>query len=38
MVGVARKRRLDAIAGIDPGELASFQSALRRRYTDEQLL
>jgi len=35
---VARKRRFDAIAGIDPDELASFQTAIRRRYSDEQLL
>jgi hypothetical protein len=38
MVAVARKRRPGASAGIDPGELASFQRALRRRYSDEQLL
>jgi hypothetical protein len=35
---VGKKRRLDAIAGIDPEELASFQTAIRRRYSDEQLL
>jgi HNH endonuclease len=35
---VARKRRLPAVEGIDPDELASFRSAIRRRYTDEQLL
>ncbi len=35
---MARKRRLPAVEGIDPDELASFQSAIRRRYTDEQLL
>jgi hypothetical protein len=35
---VAKKRRPDAIAEIDPEELASFQRAIRRRYTDEQLL
>jgi len=36
---VAKKRRkLDAIAEIDPAELASFQTAIRRRYSDEQLL
>jgi hypothetical protein len=35
---VGKKRRLDAIAGIDPEELASFRTAIRRRYSDEQLL
>jgi len=35
---VAKKRRPDAIAEIDPEELASFQQAIRRRYSDEQLL
>jgi hypothetical protein len=35
---MARKRRLPAVEGIDPEELASFRSAIRRRYTDEQLL
>jgi hypothetical protein len=35
---VAKKRRPDAFAAIDPEELASFQRAIRRRYTDEQLL
>src|SRR5690242_10945791 len=38
MVAVARKRRPGAHAEVDPGELASFQRALRRRYTDDQLL
>src|SRR5438105_1414653 len=39
MVGVAKKpRRPAAIAEIDPAELASFQTAIRRRYSDEQLL
>jgi hypothetical protein len=33
-----KRRRLDAIAEIDPAELASFQTAIRRRYSDEQLL
>src|SRR5437868_12538457 len=33
-----RRRRPDAIAEIDPAELASFQTAIRRRYSDEQLL
>jgi hypothetical protein len=32
------KRRLPALEGIDPAELASFQAAIRRRYTDEQIL
>ena len=35
---MAKKRRPDAIAEIDPEELASFQRAIRRRYSDEQLL
>ena len=35
---MAKKRRPDAFAEIDPEELASFQGAIRRRYTDEQLL
>src|SRR5438067_6398573 len=35
---MARKRRFEAIAEIDPEELASFQRAIRRRYSDEQLL
>jgi hypothetical protein len=35
---VAKKRRPDAFAEIDPDELASFQRAIRRRYSDEQLL
>src|SRR3954451_16313833 len=33
-----KRRRLDAIAEIDPAELASFQTAIRRRYSDAQLL
>ncbi len=32
------KRRYDAIARIDPGELAAFQTAMRKRYSDEQIL
>ena len=35
---MGKKRRLDAIAGIDPEELASFRTAIRRRYSDEQIL
>jgi hypothetical protein len=35
---VAPKQRYRALAAIDPGELASFQEGLRRRYTDEQIL
>ncbi len=38
MVAVARKRRYDAIAQIDPEELASFQAAIRKRYSDEKIL
>src|SRR5580658_10085895 len=33
-----RKRRFEAITRIDPEELASFRSALRKRYSDEQIL
>ena len=35
---MARKRRYEAIASIDPDELASFQTAIRKRYSDEQIL
>src|SRR5215471_158625 len=35
---MARKRRYEAVEGIDPEELASFQRAIRRRYSDEQIL
>jgi HNH endonuclease len=35
---VARKPRYQAVAEIDPAELASFQAAIRRRYSDEQIL
>jgi hypothetical protein len=35
---MAPKRRYDAVARIDPGELASFRSAIRKRYSDEQIL
>src|SRR6266436_5632571 len=38
MVAMSRKRRFKAITGIDPQELASFQTAIRKRYTDEQIL
>jgi hypothetical protein len=38
MLGVPKKRRVDALANIDPEELASFQRAIRKRYSDEQLL
>ena len=38
MLAMARKRRFKAIAGIDPAELASFQTAIRRRYSDDQIL
>src|ERR1700747_2353178 len=33
-----RRRRYQAITQIDEKELASFQAALRRRYSDEQIL
>jgi hypothetical protein len=35
---MARKRRFDARGQVDPEELAAFQTALRKRYTDEQIL
>jgi hypothetical protein len=35
---MARKRRFPEVERIDPTELASFQAALRKRYTDEQIL
>jgi hypothetical protein len=35
---MAPKRRYEAVAHIDPDELASFQSAIRKRYSDEQIL
>ncbi len=33
-----RKRPYDAISRIDADELASFQAAIRKRYSDEQIL
>jgi HNH endonuclease len=38
MVAVARKRRYQAISEIDAHELASFQTAIRKRYSDDQIL
>jgi hypothetical protein len=35
---MARDLRFDAIAKIDPDELASFQTAIRKRYSDTQIL
>ena len=35
---MAGKRSYDAVARIDPEELASFRSAIRKRYSDEQIL
>jgi hypothetical protein len=35
---MSRKPRLRAAVQIDPEELASFQRALRKRYSDEQIL
>src|SRR5665213_670802 len=35
---MVEKRRYEAIAGIDPAELVSFQTAIRKRYSDEQIL
>jgi hypothetical protein len=33
-----RKPRFEALARIDPQEFASFRTAMRKRYTDEQIL
>src|SRR5205085_11902010 len=33
-----QKRRLRAVADIDPAKLAEFQAGIRKRYTDEQIL
>jgi Homing endonuclease associated repeat len=35
---VKEKPRYRALSRIDPGELASFQTAIRKRYSDEQIL
>ena len=35
---MAPRRAYDAIQTIDPDELASFQTAIRKRYSDEQIL
>jgi hypothetical protein len=35
---MAAKRSYRAIDGIDPAELASFQTAIRKRHSDEQIL
>ena len=35
---MAPKPSVDAVARIDPAELAAFRSALRRRFSDEQIL
>ena len=35
---MARKQPYDAISRIDASELASFQAAIRKRYSDEQIL
>src|SRR5690242_6056486 len=35
---MAGKRPFEAIEGIDPAELASFQRQIRKRYSDEQIL
>jgi hypothetical protein len=35
---VAEKPRYQALASIDPAELAEFQSRIRKRYTDEQIV
>jgi Homing endonuclease associated repeat len=33
-----KRQRYEAIARIDPAELASFQTAIRKRYSDEEIL
>src|SRR5690349_17555263 len=35
---MAAKQRYQALAAIDPNELASFQAGLRKRYSDEQIV
>jgi Homing endonuclease associated repeat len=35
---MAAKHPYDAVARIDPSELAAFRSAIRKRYSDEQIL
>jgi hypothetical protein len=35
---MARKRPFQALEGIDPERLASFQAGIRKRYSDEELL
>jgi HNH endonuclease len=35
---MAAKARYQALAAIDPNELATFQAGLRKRYSDEQIL
>jgi hypothetical protein len=35
---MARKRRFEAVASIDPTKLAEFQAGIRKRYSDEQIL
>jgi hypothetical protein len=35
---MAERRRYEAITRIDPEELQSFRSAIRKRYSDEQIL
>ena len=35
---MAGKPRYRALAAIDPNELAAFQSRIRKRYTDEQIV
>jgi hypothetical protein len=35
---MARKRRFEAVAAIDPAKLAEFRAGIRKRYSDEQIL
>src|SRR4029077_8556968 len=38
LLDMAEKPRYRALASIDPQELAQFQSAIRKRYTDDQIV
>src|SRR5258708_13534597 len=38
MGAMSGKGGVKAMTGIDPEELASFQTAIRKRYTDDQIL
>src|SRR5207248_10598686 len=38
LIDMAEKPRYQALASIDPRELAKFQAGIRKRYTDEQIV